>query len=104
MNQMESRFPRGMALALAATFLLVLVLPAGSSAVPASSATLGVTGQSVPMTEADLASAVGGKAPYCDKALISCYDGCSRWGGFGSGILVAACDVGCGIQYTQCGS
>jgi hypothetical protein len=91
-----------MAMAFAATIVLVLAVHSGpSGSLPVTDQ--GTAGQvSVAMSETELAGAIGGKPAYCDKALASCMDGCGNWGWL-SPVFVVACNSGCYYGYNQCG-
>jgi hypothetical protein len=103
MIRVQRTVPLGMVLACAATFLISLATshgPGGSAPVTDRGIAARV---SVPMTQAEMSVAVGGKPAYCDKALVSCVDGCSgNWGWLGQ-IFVGACNTGCYYGYLQCG-
>ena len=102
MKRIHQCIPRGMALAFAATVLLFLASHAGASGASPAQEVLKVQQISLPMSETDLAGAIGGKPAYCDKALVSCTDGCSNWGWLG-GIFTSGCNTGCLYSYSQCG-
>lgn len=93
---------QGMALAFAATFLLFLAAHSGAPGSSPVREGLTVEKLSLPMSETELAGAIGGKPAYCDKALVSCIDGCGNWGWLG-GVFLSGCNTGCYYGYTQCG-
>ena len=102
MIRVHGSVPMGIALACAATFLISQATPsgpAGSGRVPDRGMVARV---SVPMTQAEMSEAVGGKPAYCNRALASCVDGCSNWGWLGQ-IFVGGCNTGCYYGYSQCG-
>ena len=95
--------PAWRAAALCALLFFCLELNGGwASNAPANQAPGGVL-RSAPMTESELAGAVGGKPAYCDRALSSCIGGCGNWGWLGQ-YFVAACGSGCYWAYGECGS
>ena len=95
--------PACRAAALCMLLLCCLELSGGSRSNASANQAPGGALFSVPMTERELAGAVGGKPSYCNKALISCFDGCGNWGWLG-GYFVSACNSGCYFAYSQCGS
>jgi hypothetical protein len=92
-----------MAMAFGATLLVTLALHAGSLPDVSVKHSPGVETLSVPMTETDLAGATGGRAAYCDKALVSCIDKCGNWSWLGQ-FFVGGCSAGCYYAYNDCGN
>lgn len=102
MKRLRRTVPLGMILACAATWLLLFAAPAGDTGSGRPERAMRWDERAARMSQAELAAAVGGKPAYCDKALVSCVEGCGTWGWLGQ-VFVGSCNSGCYYGYTQCG-